>query len=132
MCLSESMRMDPPVWYSSTLELRETCKIGPYLIHKGMGIIVNYHTIAHDPKQWIEPEKFIPERFDSDSQYFLTPNKERRHPFSFIPFSNGKRSCLGKTFAEISKRTVLSFILLNFDFEFVNKDHYHSKPYYNV
>jgi cytochrome P450 len=47
---------------------------------------------------------------------------------SFTPFLGGKRICLGKTFAEVAARTVCPIILMSYDFEFVDPNHYHSKP----
>ena len=34
-CFSESLRIEPPVMYSSLCTLIETCQIGPYTIKKG-------------------------------------------------------------------------------------------------
>jgi len=81
-----------------------------------------------NPDEWVEPERFIPERFDPRSKYFLTPDGKKRHPFSYAPFFGGKRICLGKTFAEITSRMVGSRLLNCFDFEFMNKQHYEAKP----
>ena len=53
-----------------------------------------------DPYEWKDPLKFIPERFDKLSDYYLKPNGEKRSPFSFTPFLGGSRICIGKTFAE--------------------------------
>jgi cytochrome P450 len=50
-----------------------------------------------------------------DSPYWLTPNGQKRDPTSFIPFLSGKRSCFGKTFAEIAPRVVCSMILDKFE-----------------
>ena len=44
------------------------------MIKKGTTFRVFIHQIHHDNKYWREPEKFIPERFDPDSAYFLMPN----------------------------------------------------------
>lgn len=50
MCLQESMRLDPPIWYSSTFEMTKTSKIGPYFVNTSTEVILNYHSIAHDPE----------------------------------------------------------------------------------
>ena len=78
--------------------------------------------------QWKEPEKFIPERFDPSSEYFLTPSGQKRHPMSFGPFVGGKRICLGKTFAEIMAKVVGSAIISLYDFKFENESYYKGKP----
>lgn len=46
------------------------------------------YAVHRSKNHWDNPEKFIPERF--------APGIER-HPFSFIPFSAGPRSCIGTT-----------------------------------
>ena len=67
--------------------------------------------LHHNPTQWIEPKRFIPERFDPASRYFLAPDGRRRSPMSFSPFLGGKRICVGKTFAELVAKCVLPIIL---------------------
>ena len=64
----------------------------------------------HNPDEWIEPESFIPERFDPLSKYFLTPKGTKRHPMSYGPFFGGRRICIGKTFTEILGRGILGVI----------------------
>ena len=72
------------------------------------------HYLHRNPKQWHEPEEFIPERFDPSSKYFLTPEGKKRHPMAFVPFSGGKRICTGKTFAEIVGKFVVPGIMGRF------------------
>lgn len=72
--------------------------------------------ITINKKYWIEPEKFIPERFDPSSEYFLAPNGKKRHPMAFVPFTGGKRICTGKTFAETVAKFVIPAILGKFRF----------------
>jgi cytochrome P450 len=62
----------------------------------------------------------------------LTPNGKKRHAMSFGPFLGGKRICLGKTFVETMSKIIGPSILGNFDFEFVDKNHYIKKPANNM
>jgi cytochrome P450 len=65
-----------------------------------------------NPDEWQEPENFIPERFDPESPYYLTPKGTKRHPMSFGPFLGGRRICLGKSFAENIAKVVFPIIAL--------------------
>jgi len=47
---------------------------------------------------------------------------------SYGPFLGGKRICLGKTFAENVGRSILSIVLSQVEFSFVNQEHYEKKP----
>ena len=75
--------------------------------------------MCNDSREWIEPERFIPERFDANSRYFLTPAGKRRNPYSFSPFLGGSRICVGKTFIETVSKLTLPTILSQYEFEFL-------------
>ena len=91
-------------------------------IRKGDPLVINMQQIHHDKKEWREPERFIPERFDSQSDYYLRPDGGKRHPLAFNPFLGGKRICLGKTFAEIVAKFVVPALLTRFKFTFEDQD----------
>ena len=77
----------------------------------------------HDPVQWPEPERYMPDRFDAkDEKWSKTTEGNPRNPLSFTPFFGGKRVCLGKTFAEVTVRFTVPLIFHFLDFEFVNKE----------
>ena len=82
---------------------------------------IDLYGISHRPNIWIEHEKFIPERFDPKSQYYLTPTGEKRPQYSFVPFLGGKRICLGKTFIEIISKITGPTLLSKYDFEFTSE-----------
>ena len=89
-------------------------------------------SIHWNPEEWIEPKKYIPDRFDPESPYYLTPSGHKRHPMSFAPFLGGKRVCVGKTFAEAISKISGPNLIYNFDFRFVNQDHAINKPVNHV
>jgi cytochrome P450 len=82
--------------------------------------LVNFHQLHHDPDQWQQHDKFIPERFDHKSPFYLKPNGQKRHPQAFSPFLGGKRICIGKTFAEIVVKLVVIGLVGKLNFEFAD------------
>lgn len=47
---------------------------------------------------------------------------------SFGPFLGGKRICLGKTFAESMAKSILTIIVSQLRFEFLDQIYYDKKP----
>jgi cytochrome P450 len=60
-----------------------------YDIPKGTQILSNIFAVHHDPKIWGDPEIFRPERFLKKDGRTVEKND------NLIPFSTGKRICLG-------------------------------------
>mmetsp|Transcript_15314 Transcript_15314/g.14889 ORF Transcript_15314/g.14889 Transcript_15314/m.14889 type:complete len:144 (+) Transcript_15314:772-1203(+) len=130
--MTETIRIDPPVPISSSFKFTEPTKIGPYMLRDDHFMFINFYELQHNPKEWIEPEEFIPERFDPESPYFKTPSGQRRNPASYSPFLGGKRVCLGKTFAEKMSRIIFTMMVWNFDFQFQDEKFYTTKPNLNM
>ena len=117
-CFNESLRMQPPVYYSSSVRMSETVQCEKLKIRKGDLLMIMMHGLCNDKREWIDPERFIPERFDPQSRYFLTPAVKKRNPYSFSPFLGGSRICIGKTFIEVVSKLTLPTLLSHFVFEF--------------
>ncbi|XP_070575254.1 steroid 17-alpha-hydroxylase/17,20 lyase-like [Ptychodera flava] len=72
--------------------LKDTC-LGGYSIPSGTEIWVHFGNVHMNSKYWQEPEEFHPERFlDEDGNALPTPN-------TFLPFSAGRRKCVGESAA---------------------------------
>ncbi|GET01449.1 cytochrome P450 [Rhizophagus clarus] len=100
--LKESLRIYPPGSVISLRSLKEPIKIGPYVVPKDVLCLINLWQIHYDPKYWENPKQYDPDRFLSN---------EKRHPFSWIPFSSGPRNCVGQNFALMEQRVILSMML---------------------
>ena len=98
--ISETLRIQPSVDSSSGTVLTEETKLGEYTFRTDSIILINIYQLHHNEKEWQQHDKFIPERFDPSSEFYLTSSGTKRHPMSYGPFLGGKRICLGKTFAE--------------------------------
>ncbi|XP_033120098.1 steroid 17-alpha-hydroxylase/17,20 lyase-like isoform X1 [Anneissia japonica] len=84
--------------------------IGSYKIPADTIVIVNLWALHNDPKYWQSPEKFQPERF-LDS----TNTVKQRLP-SFLPFSTGRRVCVGESFAKANVFLTFVWLIQNFIF----------------
>ena len=112
----ETLRINSSSTISSALALTETTQIYDKIIRSDSQIMIGIHRLHMNPDQWKEATRFIPERFDPLSPYYLTPDNKRRSPMSFGPFLGGKRVCLGKTFAENVAKAILPVLLCQLDF----------------
>ncbi|XP_061371828.1 cytochrome P450 71D11-like [Gastrolobium bilobum] len=112
--VKEALRLHPPVPLLLPRECGQACEINGYHIPAKSRVIVNAWAIGRDPKYWIEPERFYPERFMNSSINYKGSN------FEYIPFGAGRRICPGSTLGLINVELALALLLYHFDWKIPN------------
>uniref|UniRef100_A0A8W8NXU4 Uncharacterized protein n=1 Tax=Magallana gigas TaxID=29159 RepID=A0A8W8NXU4_MAGGI len=81
-----------------------------YTVPKGIDISFPIYSIHRDPRFWENPTRFDPERFTPE-------NKAKRHPYAYLPFGHGPRSCIGMRLAQVEMRLAIVSILQHYRFK---------------
>ena len=110
MVIKECLRMKPPVRAIGRCCVKDNAMVNGLKIPCGAEIHVPIMALHHDPRYWENPEIFNPDRFSLDS-------KKKIRSFSFLPFAAGARSCIGKNFAILEAKMVVSRIVQEFNLE---------------
>lgn len=84
------------------------------VLKKGTKIFIPTKGLHHDEEYYPDPEKFDPERFSEE-------NRSQRHPFTFLPFGEGPRACIGLRFGMLQTKVALAVLLRNFAFSLDSK-----------
>nr|UEN71151.1 cytochrome P450 4AV17 [Meteorus pulchricornis] len=70
----------------------------------GMRVVIPIYGIHHDPEYYPDPDKFNPDRFTEK-------NGMMKRPYTFLPFGEGPRNCIGIRFAMVqAKMGIISFL----------------------
>ena len=105
--IKESLRLFPSVPFIGR-EMNEDVKVGEYVIPKGTNVFMLIESLHLDKEIYPDPIHFKPERF-------LDNNTSNINAYTYVPFSAGPRSCIGKRFALTEEKVILAKIFLNFN-----------------
>lgn len=106
--IMETLRMYPPVPLIAR-QVDQDVKLasGPYVIPKGASVVILQFAVHRNPNFYPNPDNFDPDNF-------LPDRMAQRHFYSFIPFSAGPRSCVGRKYAMLKLKVLLSTIVRSF------------------
>ncbi|XP_019262330.1 PREDICTED: cytochrome P450 714A1-like [Nicotiana attenuata] len=124
MVIQEAMRLYPPAAFVSREALEDT-QIGRIVVPKGVCLWTLIPTLHRDPEIWgRDANEFKPERFENGVSGAC------KSPQVYIPFGLGPRLCLGKNFAMVELKIVISLIISKFRFSLSPK--YKHSPAYRM
>jgi cytochrome P450 len=92
-----------------------------YEIPKDTFIMVNMWSAMRDEVYWEDPEKFDPKRFIDEKGQFVCKNP------AMMPFSVGKRSCIGESIARLQLFLIFTSLLQKFNFYIQSEKEFREK-----
>ncbi len=104
--VKETLRLYPPAWIIGRRALRPD-RVGETEIPTHSVVAISPYVLHRNPAYWDDPETFDPGRF-------LDRAEHRRHPFSYIPFGAGPRTCVGVNFALIEAPLIIGMLTQRF------------------
>ncbi|WP_218082929.1 cytochrome P450 [Anthocerotibacter panamensis] len=109
--IKEALRLYPPVTILSR-ETSQDTEIGGYAVPKGCVLLLSQWTMHRDPRYFVDPELFRPERWGADLERQLPRG-------AYFPFGDGPRICIGKSFALMEALLILATIARQVHFTLV-------------
>jgi len=106
-CIKETLRLFPPAQATSRRNYGGDITVDGVYFPKDTHILISQEIIQRNPEHFEDPLTFNPDRFAPGAKV---------KPFTFMPFMAGPRSCIGKHFAIIEMKAVLSKLIREFDF----------------
>lgn len=110
MVLSETMRKYPILPFITRVCTSPLTFPDGFQVEKGDQMILPTWSLHHDPQYFPDPEKFDPERFSE-------LNKDSIVPYTYLPFGEGPRMCIGVRFAQLQMKVGLVSILRKYSVE---------------
>ena len=109
--VKETLRLHPPAPLLLPYIAGNDVEVSGYTIYKGNQVLVNAWSIGRNPKHWIDPLSFEPERFVGSNLDF------KGRDFEYIPFGAGRRICPGLPLAQRMVILMLGSILHSFNWK---------------
>ncbi|XP_045501112.1 cytochrome P450 3A19-like [Colias croceus] len=106
--IKETLRMYPAMGWLDRIAANDYKIDEKLTIKAGTPIYVNAVGMHYDPKYFPNPRKFMPDRF-------LPENEKNIIPYTYMPFGEGPRNCIGSRFAKMNLQHILSRVVLAYE-----------------
>ena len=131
---------------TENIPLQLPLKSGTYTVPANCLVLISTNAVHRHPKHWpheteasasetadtnldFRPERWLDRHgqhqashYDSNNGAKLGPGILNRQPGTYIPFSVGPRSCIGKRFAQVEICAVLAAVMKDYTVELVDDD----------
>ncbi|KAJ8718251.1 hypothetical protein PYW08_002488 [Mythimna loreyi] len=88
--IGEAQRLYPVLGVIFRETMEDYTLPGGVVLEKGMRVHIPVYYLHKNPKYFPNPEEFRPERFLGDEKYSI-------NPYTYMPFGEGPRTCMGKS-----------------------------------
>jgi cytochrome P450 len=107
--VAETMRLWPPVFFASPrVTPPEGLTINDRFIPGNTVVQIPPFVLNRDPRNFVYPDEFIPERWTTKPELVLDRN-------AFFPFMTGPNNCAGKALAQMEMRSVIGRVVNEYD-----------------
>ncbi|KAI0119131.1 cytochrome P450 [Daldinia grandis] len=112
-CIEEALRVYPP----SPQPHQRIVPPGGAIINgeylpEGVAVSIPIYAASRSPRNWLQPESFIPERWTGEDPRFNDDKRDASQPFSF-----GPRNCIGRNLAYVEMKIIIARLVWHFDME---------------
>ncbi|XP_011702923.1 PREDICTED: probable cytochrome P450 6a14 [Wasmannia auropunctata] len=109
--VNETMRKYPPLPMLNRICTKELILPTTNIcVPEGTLVTIPVLGLHRDPSIYPDPDKFDPERFNADKI-------EKRHPYTYLPFGEGPRNCIGSRFGYVLTKVGLVSLLSKYKFK---------------
>lgn len=113
--LQETERLYPPA-AGSFRQVIVPITLDRWKIPAGWRIYYSIYGIHRLAPQYTNPTCFDPDRFS------LARAEHKHHPFGFLPFGGGPRTCIGMPFARLTMNIILAELVRGYEWDLLGHD----------
>ena len=107
--IKEALRLYSPVWLGVMRRATKDFKLGQFEIGKGSVLTVVFASLHQNPNDFDDPLKFDLGRYEDESKV------RELSKSALIPFSTGKRACIGRNLGDLTFKLILAEFVQIFD-----------------
>ncbi|RDX77553.1 Isoflavone 2'-hydroxylase, partial [Mucuna pruriens] len=109
--IAETLRLYPVAPLMIPHESSNNCNVGGFDIPQGTMLLVNLWSLHRDAKWWVDPTRFVPERFENIRE------GGDEVLYNMIPFGTGRRACPGSALAKRVMAHALGALIQSFHWD---------------